>query len=431
MAKMTMIIAFLTLACLFTGWPDAGAQGADEFKEELATLRENIQGAIELEWATIPPYLTAWLSIKDGTNKEVRDMLHGILMDEMYHMAMAANLLNAIGGEPVLNDPDSAPSYPGQLPAGALPKLNVTLEKMSRAHTKKVFMGIETPECEESVIKFFPHLSIASNTNERSQNSEDAFLELSAKCDEEHYSPDTIGAIYIHKILCPLKTLEDEAKKRGDTIFNGEPGRQISFSGQAYKVSDLSTAIKAVDLILSEGEGGDPCNPYVDDNKKETCHYYKFAEIVRGREVNVTYGDNNCPSDDPGCDDFFSPCDGSVCEDEIAFSGLKVPFDESGVYPIIFNPSTELYPPDSEARDLSDEFNKVYTDLMLCLHEAVNGYPEKMGHCKSLMRTLRDKGKKMVKEPIIPGGDPYFGPNVAPTYEFNYGAQEQQQHTEF
>ncbi|XP_078593949.1 uncharacterized protein LOC144871873 [Branchiostoma floridae x Branchiostoma japonicum] len=338
---MAVFTAFLALVCLFSGWPDVGAQGAD--KVGIAALRKTLQHAIELEWATIPPYMTAALSIKEGTNAHVNNALWEITGNEMDHMALAANLLNAIGGEPVLNDPAVAPRYPGPLPAGCLPELTVTLEKMTRAHTEKVFMAIETPECEDSVTKFHEYLSKAASpetSKKMSQTVEDAVQighGLLDKCSERGYSPDTIGAIYIHKILCPMLELESEAQgSPKGTIFTGDPGRQLPIP---FKVSNITTAINAVAFIVSQGEGGDACNPYVESdirgpdykkrNKMEPCHYFKFAEIVYGKEVER--GGNPCPPRDPWCHDYFSPCDGNSCENVITFSGPQVPFDENDV----------------------------------------------------------------------------------------------------
>ncbi|XP_078660932.1 uncharacterized protein LOC144905248 isoform X2 [Branchiostoma floridae x Branchiostoma belcheri] len=431
LATTTALMALL--ACLFVGLPEAGAEGAE--KVDIATLRETLQRAIELEWSTIPPYLSAALSIKKGTNKQVNDTLWGILGNEMDHMAVAANMLNAIGGAPVLNDPDIAPRYPGPLPAGCLPHLTVTLEKMSKSHTEKVLMEIETPECEDSVTTFHDHLSkVASSvpSNEMSEKFEADFPGLEDKCNEVDFSPDTIGAIYIHKILCPMLKLEKEARQSQETIFTGDPARQVSIP---FKVSNLTTAIKAVAFIVSQGEGGDPCNPYVDadftrdNSKKEPCHYFKFAQIVHGRGVEVG-GNQPCQAGDPECTDYFSPCDGEPCGKYIQFEGDPVDFNEDDVWPILSNPSTGRYPPGSDARRLSDDFNAVYVDLMQCLHEAVNGHPDKIGHdppfgeCIDKMHSLRSAGEELVKTPINSNDDPNAGPNAAPTYEFYHGAQD-------
>ena len=42
-----------------------------------------------LEFATIPPYLTAMYSIKAGENRQVYDVIRSVVMQEMLHMAQA------------------------------------------------------------------------------------------------------------------------------------------------------------------------------------------------------------------------------------------------------------------------------------------------------------------------------------------------------
>ncbi len=63
-------------------------------------LRRILQEAIELEHFTIPPYLCALYSIQAGTNDQAAKIIHSVVMEEMLHMVMAANILNAIGGKP-------------------------------------------------------------------------------------------------------------------------------------------------------------------------------------------------------------------------------------------------------------------------------------------------------------------------------------------
>ena len=79
-------------------------------------LKAHLQTAIELEHATIPPYLCALYSIPDGKNVSASALIRSVVMEEMLHMVLAANLLNAIGGKPDLTHGAFVPSYPGYLP---------------------------------------------------------------------------------------------------------------------------------------------------------------------------------------------------------------------------------------------------------------------------------------------------------------------------
>ena len=71
----------------------------------LADLREHLQWAIELEHATIPPYLSALYSIDPARNPEVAEVVRSVFVEEMLHLLLAANLLNAVGGRPVSTPP--------------------------------------------------------------------------------------------------------------------------------------------------------------------------------------------------------------------------------------------------------------------------------------------------------------------------------------
>src|SRR5215469_8060220 len=69
--------------------------------------------AIKLEHATIPPYLTALWSLRQGTNTAIQGRIRNIVVQEMKHMASAANILNALDGAPEIDQTDFIPTYPG------------------------------------------------------------------------------------------------------------------------------------------------------------------------------------------------------------------------------------------------------------------------------------------------------------------------------
>lgn len=91
-----------------------------EPEHDQAWLTRALQMAIKLEHATLPPYLCAMWSIKN-TGDPVHDTIRKIVVDEMFHMGLACNLLTTIGGTPILHDPQFIPKYPGRLPGGVRP----------------------------------------------------------------------------------------------------------------------------------------------------------------------------------------------------------------------------------------------------------------------------------------------------------------------
>ena len=64
-------------------------------------LRNHAQLAIAIEHSTLPPYFTALYSIENGQSQAYK-LIHPIMMEEMLHLGLAANLLNAVGGKPEL-----------------------------------------------------------------------------------------------------------------------------------------------------------------------------------------------------------------------------------------------------------------------------------------------------------------------------------------
>ena len=107
-------------------------------------LKNALQIAIQLELATLPPYLTARWTVKSQTD-QVAQSIRAIRGEEMIHFALACNLLVAIGGTPLLADEGVVPKYPGPLPGGVRPELLVHLRKLSRDQAR-VFMEIEYPQ---------------------------------------------------------------------------------------------------------------------------------------------------------------------------------------------------------------------------------------------------------------------------------------------
>ena len=121
-------------------------------------LRSDLQTALELEHATIPTYLTALASIKYSYNLEIQRVMKTIIIQEMMHMALVANILNAIGGEPSLYSKEFIPIYPSRLPGGVQPDLIVPIKKLSLGLIRNIFMKIEQPELEKKRIARFQEI---------------------------------------------------------------------------------------------------------------------------------------------------------------------------------------------------------------------------------------------------------------------------------
>lgn len=124
----------------------------------IENLRRDLQTALEVEHATIPPYLTALASIKNSFNHEIHKVIRSIVIEEMMHLTLVANILNAVGGKPLLYSKDFLPHYPSRMPGGLQPDLIIPIEKLSLGLIRNIFMKIEQPTLEQKLISSYKHM---------------------------------------------------------------------------------------------------------------------------------------------------------------------------------------------------------------------------------------------------------------------------------
>lgn len=312
--------------------------------ETIEELRSAVQTAIELEHSTIPPYLTANFTLVNTGNDEISNLIGSVVGEEMLHLSIACNLLNALGGSPVLNQPGFIPTYPGPLPGGVDAGLTVPLEKFSLDLIKNVFMSIEEPE---------NPIQIKSMAM-----AEDSM---------------TIGQFY-QKIKDKIGKLESEAKQKGSTIFTGHPSYQLTFAKffpekMLFPITDEDSAIKGINIIVDQGEGTD-IDPFVnpeDTMEEEPAHYYRFEEIYKGKTL----------VKDPSAPSGYS------------YSGAPIVFNEKNVPNMKENPKMADFPKDTLAYQYSKLFNFTYTCLLNSLHLTFNGQTDQINESMGLMFSLR------------------------------------------
>ena len=107
------------------------AQYVQDGISTLPDLQEALQTAMQLEFATIPPYLCAEWSINSDPDS-VGSMIHGIVVQEMFHFALAGNMPTAIGKAPSIANAAFVPRYPTNVLPGGIPQtLAVDLKPLS------------------------------------------------------------------------------------------------------------------------------------------------------------------------------------------------------------------------------------------------------------------------------------------------------------
>ncbi|MER6993996.1 ferritin-like protein [Saccharopolyspora hirsuta] len=364
--------------------------------EELRTV---LQHAVWLEQATIPPYLTALLSIRPGFNVRIAELIRGVVLEEMQHMAQVCNILNAIGGKPQIGRPGLVPTYPGRLPGPVLPDLVVRLRKLSLEHVRDVFMAIEQPEhpvvdgrefrgrvLDPSTVRLDRAGNVLSADDAAIRRLEEWFTKA-------EYTPQTIGWFY-NQIARAICRLDD-----GGRLFSGDPALQVSWPdapGTLFRVTDKRSALLALHQIIEEGEG----SPHdLDDDgiadPDELGHYYRFQEIVNGRQL---------IRNDRG---------------EWVFEGPEIRFQAEGVFPMVDDPDTYRLPANSAARRDSQLCDESYTNMMTGLSRVFNGHPDELDDAVGLMYQLQVQARKLLTTPSGPGEQTVLGPAFqSPGVEF-------------
>lgn len=344
----------------------------------IAELHKHLQSAIELEHATIPAYQAALFSIKPGTNREVAGIIASVAREEMLHLNIAANVLNAIGGAPVIDKPGFIPVFPGPLPMG-IGDLRVSLQKLTRGHVYDTFMAIEQPETELHLPVKEPQIAALAALGASAVTSQ------MAEAPEPEYA--TIGAFY-ESIIAKLKEL-------GEPVIARHPHPQVVDntwfpSTQLFPVTNVESAVAALTVIIDQGEGTKR-SPLESPYGGPPAHYYRFAEIVYGRRL---VKDADHPN-------------------QFSFSGAPVPLDPAGVWNLLPDAKSVDYAEGTQARRISDRFNYSYTALLGALHEAFNGRPEVFAKAIAVMYELKLLGGDLAATRI--DGTDY---QAAPTFEY-------------
>lgn len=212
-----------------------------------------LQSAIALEFATIPPYLCALWSIKDELHP-IAASIREVVQEEMLHMAIACNLLAAIGGEVKIAVDGFIPTYPGKLPGKVHPGLEVILSGLSQENLKK-FLTIECPAEFPAGVEFDDRFDVRA--------------------------PDqSIGRFYD----CIYDAFQKLPPEHQDLSL----ARQLTGPRSWIAISKVGDVKRAVGIIKSQGEGAES-GPY-DSTNKDLAHYFRFQEVHRRQKL-VRKGD--------------------------------------------------------------------------------------------------------------------------------------------
>jgi ferritin-like protein len=333
-------------------------------------LRELLEAAVRLELATIPPYLCALYSVHPGTNVEATMVVRSVVVEEMLHMILAGNVLNAIGGTPRVSGPDYAPHYPHELPDGVI----LDLLPFSPAAVES-FLQVENPKYKAEAAKA-EHVEGRRDTVHASH-----VLKLADR-------PDTIGAFYA-EIEAGLKEVAAEIGEKA--LFCGDPARQIggdyyyAAGGAPVIVTDLESACRALQEVVEQGEGEMTSAFDADD---DLAHYYRFEQLKYGRS--------------------YQPGDGVGIP-----TGPPVEVDFDAAYPMLPNPRLDEFA-DPDLRAIVEQANRQWSLLLIQIDEAFDGSPAALIPAVHTMFRLRDAMLVLHANPM-PG---HIGYHAGPTFEW-------------
>lgn len=327
----------------------APARRSIETREDLC---RHLQWAIELELSTIPLYLTALFSIEEDANREVQQLLRSVVMEEMLHMCLAANLLHAVRG----NGPGpsvtgaAAPTYPGTL------RHSDGIEMHLRSfgpEALELFCSIERPAAHE------------------------------APPQPDHF--DTIGQFYA-AIRNGFEDLGEDLFERGVNLgCQVEPHTAYyGGGGQTVLVEDLASARLALAEIVDQGEGIDETvwdgDELLFGERSELAHYYRFAEICEGRRYR--HGDR--PGDP---------------------SGPPILVDAGAVRPIApdLRERVESGMLPADVVRLVEICDATYRGVLAALEAGLNGDPQQLIDAVPLMYQLEYQARALTKIPLGDG----------------------------
>ncbi len=362
-----------------------------QFETRMANLQGLLKVAMMVELTTIPTYLQAAFSLEDrddgAANREALEALRSVLVEEMLHLTLAANILNAVGGRPMLDQADWVPRYPCPL----FPK-------------RALGYDVHDPETGERRTIVGAHkieVGLRRFTREQVALFEDIEAQHTAKPGVFTVEIDSIGRFY----TLVASELAHMVERYGmERVFCGDPARQVGpeyyyAAGGALARIDpaagcpLTQAQGAIRLITEEGEGVEHGGDVFDGEalpgrpgEEDVAHVFKFREILAGRRYRRGDAAGRPPSGEP------------------------MPVDWRAVWPAMDDPDPEGLPP--AIAEAMRAFDRRYSDLLRQINRGFMGEPALLRAAVHGMFDLKYAGVALMRTPL---GD---GRHAAPAWRF-------------
>lgn len=221
--------------------------------------------ASEIEHTLMCSYLYAAFSLKTGEDglspreaeavKRWRKEIVGVATEEMVHLLLVSNLSIALGGRPHFDRPNF-PVAPGYFPSGVVVKLTpFNLDTLDHFIFLERPRGVDLDDGEGF---------------EADRDYDRAQAHLGLMPSVQDYT--TIGRLYDALRL----NLTASARRLGeDRLFIGPVSSQVGEDVLQMEgvscISDLRSALSAVDMIIDQGEGS--------TGDREDSHYHRFLQM--------------------------------------------------------------------------------------------------------------------------------------------------------
>ncbi len=335
--------------------------------DPLQPLRDAAQLALQVEFTTIPPYLTALYSITDKSSKAYQ-ALRSVAVEEMFHCNQAANIVIALGGSPRFTG-RFAPTYPDYLPQSnpnSMPFIG--LNRASVSVFDQVFSAIESPA---------PAGAVAQGS-----------------------CYDTIAQLYdalseaVHRYNGNPFDQNDVSGRQRSDIYIGK------FGGKVIDVVDKDSFDQAVNEIVKQGEGMVPYEgPLVPVQRFGAYNHY-------GQRTDGTYG----------------PIIGTPFEMSHFSKFRQVVMDPDNfpeVLPIVSNPGNRAY--DNEDTELyAQAFDDCYSFMLDHFEKVFETNQSRDPYFGVVLRIMHEilpnLALVLMSKPAFENGNGSVGPNATPRW---------------
>src|SRR5258708_6979973 len=297
------------------------------------TLGVLLQHALQLEFATIPTYLSAVFSLTTA-NTKISELILRAAIEEMLHMTAVANLMNAIGVAPDIVA--AVPDYPCHLNV-LEPPLTLDLCSFSLDLVQTLFMHIETPEHPVE----FPTAAFAERPKTIGQFYE-GIIDI--------IDGDTIPGLFDNAVRDAYKQREVVPNFRPIAYLSNQDTCKYPLKPEInFKITEKASAVRHLRWVVGQGEGSAPYDPLTAEGLPG--HFYRFESIIKKR---------------------FLVKDENTNPLGYSFSCGDLPFDETGVHEFVTNAKAADFAGNQAISLQMKRFNDSYTSMVNSLQQAFN-----------------------------------------------------------